>query len=392
MSHGPMAYVCPKRQIYVIDSTGLATPQTSASTDALMWGTWAPGSSQRVGHSWPTWSPDGSQIACFRIPQGGAPRVLVMEVNGISSAEVVDLGARLPIYLYWSPNGTQIAVLSQCMDDEGDKLSLTTVRPSQLGQERPIAEGTPLFFTWSGERVAAYIGGSHAQSSRLSVADPNGHAATEILPGIPSNFCAPVAINETDLIYVAAHNGANQVLRATVGDGTPQAIQAVDGLVGLVASPDKSMVAMAVAPGGDGTAYRNLSVLDVASGTVQHIVDLPCLGFFWTPDSKSLVVVSVDTHRNLMTWSTVQLNGDIDPITEMVPTRDFGFYLRFFEQYSQSHPIISHDSTHLLVSGELFGEHGQGEKPGTWTVPLSGARPTRICDGVFAVYGPSPIG
>jgi len=392
MSRNPIAYVCPKRQIYVINTEGLATPQTSATTDALVWGSWAPGSSHRVGHSWPTWSPDGTQIACFRIPQGGAPRVLVMETNGISSSEVVDLGPRLPIYLYWSPNGSQIAVLSQSMDNEGDKLSLSTIRPSQLGQERPVAEGTPLFFTWSGERVAAYIGGSDAQSSRLSVSDPNGHSATEILPGIPGNFCAPVSINDTDLVYVAAYNGSTQVLRTTVGSSVPQAIHPVNGLVGLVSSPDKKRIAMAVAPGGDGTAYRNLSVLDVASGRVQHIVDLPCLGFFWTPDSTRLVVVSVDTHRNLMTWSVVHLNGDIDPITEMVPTRDFGFYLRFFEQYSQSHPIISHDSKHLLVSGELFGEHGQGQKAGTWKIPLNGARPTRICDGVFAVYGPSPIG
>ena len=219
-----------------------------------------------------------------------------------------------------------------------------------------------------------------------------GHAATEILPGVPGNFCAPIALQNGDLVYVAVHDGVTRLLRSRIGDNAPTAIQAVNGLVGLVSSPDQTMIAMAVAPGGDGTAYRNLSVLDVATGTVQHIVDLPCLGFFWTPDSRSLVVVSVDTHRNLMTWSVVHLNGDIDPISEMVPTRDFGFYLRFFEQYSQSHPIISADSQYLLVSGELFGERGQGQDPGTWKIPLSGARPTRICDGVFAVYGPSPIG
>ena len=280
MNQRSIAYVCPKRQIYVIDTNGVATPQTSAGGDSLVWGTWASGAGQRVGHSWPTWSPDGTQIACFRIPQGGAPRVLVMDVNGISSSEVVDLGARLPIYLYWSPNGSQIAVLSQCMDDEGDKLSLTTVRPSQLGHERTVAEGTPLFFTWSDERIAAYIGGTHAQSSRLSVCDPMGHAATEILPGVPGNFCAPIALQNGDLVYVAVHDGVTRLLRSRIGDNAPTAIQAVNGLVGLVSSPDQTMIAMAVAPGGDGTAYRNLSVLDVATGTVQHIVDLPCLGFF----------------------------------------------------------------------------------------------------------------
>ena len=120
MADGPIAYVCPERQIHVIDSQGTHTPQTSAVADNLVWGNWTNSMSQSVGHSWPTWSPDGKKIACFRIPQGGAPRVLVIDVNGIASSELVDLGARLPIYLFWSPKGEQIAVLSQCLNDDGD--------------------------------------------------------------------------------------------------------------------------------------------------------------------------------------------------------------------------------------------------------------------------------
>jgi len=342
---------------------------------------------QTVGHSWPTWSPDGKRLACFRIPQGGTPRVLVIEVDGIESAELVDLGTRLPIYLFWSPNGTQLAVLTQYLEDDGDKLGLTCLRPDQLGFERTIAEGTPLFFTWLGERIAAYVGSMSTHGSRLSVTDPGGHLPVEVLPAIPGNFCAPIAFRER-LLYVGRHQGDTHIMHAGVGDSEPTLIEPARGLVGLVASPDGTLIARAMAPGGDGTSYRNLAIMDVATGELREVVDLPCLGFFWTPNSQALVVVSVDTNRNLMTWSTVSLDGDIDPISEMVPTRDFGFYLRFFEQYSQSHPIVSPDSTHLMVNGELLGEQGQGEGTGTWEVPLNGSKPKRIGDGVFAVYGP----
>lgn len=391
MVDGPIAYVCPERQVHVIDETGTHTPQTSASPDPLVWGNWATSKTHTVEHSWPTWSPDGKRIACFRIPQGGAPRVLVLEVNGIESSELVDLGSRLPIYLFWSPNGQQLGVLSQSLSDDGDKLSLTCLRPDKLGFERQICEGTPLFFTWFGERIAAYVGGASTGATCLSVTDPGGRLPTDILPGVPSNFCAPVALGD-QLLYVGIHKGGTHIMRAGIGDSTPKLIQPVDGLVGLVASPDHTMIACAVAPGGDGTAYRNLSIIDVASGNIREVIDLPCLGYFWTPNSKAIVIVSVDTHRNLMTWSTVNLNGDIDPISEMVPTRDFGFYLRFFEQYSQSHPIIGPSSTHILASGEVFGAHGQGEKVGTWEIPLDGSRPTQISDGVFGVYGPCHSG
>ena len=123
------------------------------------------------------------------------------------------------------------------------------------------------------------------------------------------------------------------------------------------------------------------------------MVDTPCLGFFWSPQSDYIVLVSVDTARNLMTWSVASLDGDVDPIAEMVPTRDFGFYLRFFEQYSQSHPIISPNASHILVSGELVNEPEQSNGDvGTWEIPIDGSSPRKISDGVFAVYGPAKVG
>ena len=385
MGNSRIAYVCGQRQIHVLEPDGQHIPQTVAAEGGLMWGSWQAQVSEVVAHSWPTWSPDGKSIACFRMPASGAPRVLVTQVNGIESTEFVDLGVQLPIYLYWSPTGNQLAILTQQLGQDGDKLGLLTLRADATGSTRSIAEGTPLFFTWFGERIAAFVGKDTHQASTLSVIDPTGRIPTQVLPGVPGNFCAPVAL-KNHILYVAHYNGASRILRAKCDEPTPQCIETVDGLVGLVASPDRSLVARAVAPGGDGTAYRNLALIDSASGEIRNIVDLPCLGFFWTPDNSALMTVSVDTSRNLMTWARVTLDGDIDPIAEMIPTRDYGFYLRFFEQYSQSHPIIDPTSQHFLACGEMLGELGSSNKASVWTVPLNGSKPTEVAEGVFAVY------
>jgi hypothetical protein len=147
-----------------------------------------------------------------------------------------------------------------------------------------------------------------------------------------------------------------------------------------------------VAQGGDGTPYGDLAVIDVATGTVTKVTDATCLAFLWMPDGSGLVTARVDTERNLMAWHRIDLDGTTTHLVDMYPTRDFGFYLRFFEQYTQSHRLIDPTSSTLLLAG---GVHGQGDPHNTsalWEVPLRGGPPKRIADGLFGVYGPKIAG
>ena len=185
----PIAYIGGKRQVHVIDRSGTDRAMTVPDSEPV-WGMWSSDASKTSSHSWPSWSPNGQYLACFRVTaQGQSARVLVSEVSGVRAAEVADLGARLPIYLYWSPNGKRIAVLTQ----DRENLHLSCVEPGVVDRESTLAHGSPLFFTWAGpDKVAAYIGGSDASTSRVALLDTSRIAPTMLLPRIPGNFCAPV--------------------------------------------------------------------------------------------------------------------------------------------------------------------------------------------------------
>lgn len=351
----------------------------------LMWGSW--GGKTRTTHSWPSWSPDGTRIACFAVAEDAEAHALVFEVNGIQSSAVSTLAGRLPIYLFWAPDGERLALLTQQVEQGQDTLQLAVASADTPGSEVVLAEGSPLFFTWAEDRLAAFVGNGETGETRLTVFNKLPHGPRTFLPGRPGNFCAPVWARDR-LVYVLQHGKEAKLVASGLQDAEPQELETLHGLVALLRGPQGRYVARAVASDGDGTPYRDLAVLDVQSGEVRPLTDAPCLAFFWLPDGSGLVTAQVDTDRNLMRWHRVGLDGERSHIIDMFPTRDFGFYLRFFEQYAQSHRIVDPSSTHLLLVGGL---HGHGDPHRTqvlWEVPLDGGEPLRLADAVFGVYGP----
>ncbi len=382
----PIAGIGPDRHVHVVDVHGEKRAQTAGGQPGVMWGWWDDGIA-RASHAWPTWSPDGRRLACFATDDEGRGEVLVLDVDGVASTAVAHLEDRLPIYLFWSAAGDRLAILTQRLHGSADRLCLGAADPDQAGSEIHVAEGTPLFFTWAGTRLAAFVGEPRDGGSRLALLAPDGGADRRLLPGHPGNFCAPVWIDER-LVYVLQDGPVARVVASGLDEPEPRVIESLTGLVALLGAPRGGLVARAVAPGGDGTPYRDLSVIDPASGRVTAVHPGPCLAFLWLPDSSGLVTARVDTEANLMRWQRVDLDGTVTPLCDMYPTRDFGFFLRFFEQYAQSHPMVAPDGRHLLVSGGLEGHGDPHRVRALWEVPLDGGEPRRVMDGLFGVYGP----
>lgn len=408
----PIAFVDDERQIVVIGRDGRFVPLTRSEVGRGVWDALTPNASdtsewETVDRtqppqapadadntstwSWPTWSPDGRQIGCFRFGKGAegshSTFVTVLDVDGVHAAELVDLDGRLPVYIQWHEQGRDIALLSQ----RDERLVLSALRPAEPGVESILADGSPLFFSWLGgrPRVAAFVG--NVSGGHLAIYDPRTHAATQVLPGQPGNFCTPVPLKdpatETDrVLYVAFHEGRTVVLSGAPGSADTRIYEAVEGLVALVPSPDRQKLARAVAPAGDGTPYRQLAVIDLTDGTVTPIADRPCLAFLWLPDGSGFLMAHVDTDRNLLVWSRVPMRGEPETMIEMYPSRDLGFYLRFFEQYAESHPLIDPTGRFLLLSGVI---PGKDERSRIWQVRISDGRAEAVADGLFGVYGPS---
>lgn len=383
MSGTPLAYVDPRRQIYVLDGRGRHLPQTWSAD--RFFGQWTVAAEETSAWSWPTWSPDARRLGCFRIAQDATrtAHVQVLEVGGVTADELVDLGDRLPIYLFWSPSGEHLAVLSQ----RDDRLMLTVAHPGEVGNETELAEGSPLFFTWAGERVAAYVGNGD-DSARMALIDPRDARPTVVLPGMPANFCAPIALPD-GVLYVAQREGRTWMVVGRAGSAEVRDVAAVDGLAALVASPDRRTIARALAPGGDGTPYTGLALVDVASGEETPLEQIPeCLAFTWSPTGDCLLVARVDTDRNLLTWSRVDRDGRAERLVDTYPTRDLGFYLRFFEQYTQSHPLVDPAGRHLVLAGGLHGHGDPHGRPRLWRVSIDDGSVEELGEGVFAVWAP----
>ncbi|MEZ4322455.1 MAG: hypothetical protein R3F61_33620 [Myxococcota bacterium] len=373
-----IAYVAPNRQIHLVEPDGRSSGLTDAA-DGLIWASWVSAGQARYAHTWPGFSPSGDRVACFRLREGGNASVLVSSLDGITSSEVLDLPDQVPIYLQWSVDGERLAAVSQ----SGEDLLLTVGRTASVSSQKILAKGSPLFFTWTPDgRLATFIGGGSA-NARMMIMDPDMRRPTEVLPGTPGDFCAPVTAG--DSVLYGVHAGGRAEIVRVRGEGDAQHLPGGEGLLAFVASPDGRSLARAVAPGGDGSPYQGLSILDLESGTERLISDMTCLAFMWVPDGSGLVVARVDSDRGLVEWYFIDTDGTARHVADLLPTRDFRFYLRFFEQYTQSHPIVDPDSRHLLLAGVLRGQI-QGAR--IWKCPLHGGAPREVAEGQFATFSP----
>jgi dipeptidyl aminopeptidase/acylaminoacyl peptidase len=385
MTGHPFVMLSETREVRTVDARGRETRHGSLPGGDVLWGEWGLKASDPASFSWPTWSPDGRRVACFRLPDPSrkSAALFVLDPAGVVTTELSDLGSRLPIYLHWSPSGNQLAWLAQ----KSGGLDLFVQAADAPGTApKSLCSGSPLFFTWAGERVAAFVGDRAGVTSRIEVFEP-GRARSTVLPGLPGNFCAPLWIGER-VVYVRQEGGRAEIVTSTVDDPTPRVLEVVDGLVALVASPDRRHLLRGVAPGGDGTPYRDLARIDVESGEITPLVDAPCLAFFWLPQGDGAVIARVDTEQNLVAWHRVGFDGTAESLPGLYPTRDFAFLLRFFEQYHQSHQLVDPAGRHLLLAGSLEGRSEPTAPPRIWRVDLESGDADDLGEGLFAAWAP----
>lgn len=379
-----IAVIRPDRQLEVLDRQH----QVSWGTGAVAGVLWAPGwgaapEPEGVLYSWPSWDQTGRRLACFRASQqGGSPELVLLHAGGFRTDVLLHLDDRIPIYAQWSPDGTRLAVLYQ----EGQRLGLTVTDPRD-GTTVDLANGSPLFFTWADpDHVVAFVGdqpdlsgatGNRAQIGAFRV-DGRDHRA---FPGTPGNFCAPVRV-AGGIAYVAHHDGELSLWLADASGS--RRLTGVVGLAAMLPDPTGQRLAIAVAPD-DRSPYRELHVLDPATGERREVVDRPLTAFLWSPTGEAIVVASTDPKSGSVAFHTQGLDGSTVALGEVRPSRDLRFYLRFFEQFAQSHPLIDPAGRALLAAGSL---DRSGNTRGLWRLPLDGGDPVQLGEGLLGVWGP----
>ena len=182
----------------------------------------------------------------------------------------------------------------------------------------------------------------------------------ELVVEEPDGVRTPVASVAGFTMFVVNRQGSRVALQV-VGESTPIQVALSD----VPAVPTGGVV-----------------VVDVESGEVNVASQSPSVGFFWSPDGESLLVMGTDD--DLVAPHVWQTSGESTEFTQYRPSgtvaRDL---LPFFPQYAQSLTFWSPDSTAFAFGGAIEGNQG------IWVQRVDETEPTKVADGIWVAWSGS---
>jgi dipeptidyl aminopeptidase/acylaminoacyl peptidase len=271
-------------------------------------------------------------------------------------------GARLrPFYLYWSPDSTQVSVLSSV---EGETFLELGLAPAGVeGAYRSLDQGAPFYWAWRGDShtIVAHVnlGVPGSEGERLSLLSlAPGFNRSEI-GADPGAFQAPSFSPDGKSIAYASTAEAVSTLHLRAMDGSGERTVATDtGGAFLEFSRDGARLAYLAAIRLQPVPAGTLTVVDLrAGGKKKTLKETPVLEFFWAPDGRTLTFVVPDTSENIdpMFMRNERLpyirlmgydaaTGATWVIARFPPSRGFFSVLPYFDQYQRSSTMWSPDS------------------------------------------------
>lgn len=392
------------RQLHVAPGAG------GAATQQVTWsrqvgGLAATGSARTPdGCTWPGWSPDGRWLAAFRAEKegrDGTACLFVAEVGGVREQVLFRKRDAHPVYARWSPDGRRIALLCQ----QEDELLLYAVEVDG-GAHRLVEHGVPLFFEWTPDATGLLVHcGRGPGKGRLLRRVVAGRGADVVFPVAPGDFCAPVVLpgpRPRILFAAAAASGTSHVCTADLDGEDLRHVVTLRGLLALAPDPGGRRVALAGAPGGEGSPFDGLWLADLEGGPLRQVSTHPMMAFFWADQGASLVYAAADRTHGCVRWYRCRLGvpDPSDSVEEELfvtwPTAEQVFLLHFFEQLAGSHGPVDPTGRWLVVASWPAPSPGgrdpadPGRLPRILCVDLSAAdpEPRVLAHGSIAVHGP----
>lgn len=341
--------------------------------------------------SWPCWSPNGDWLSCFQTRVGptgdGTVWLSVLEADGVEEQRLAQLEAGIPIYAQWSPDSSQVAVLTQ----EETHLSLGVCTVGDLGAYRLMEEGVPVFFSWTQDARRLLIHSGSEGETRMMLRDVVGEDPDEIFSKSPGNFCTPLVVGN-QAVFVGRDESHGVLCVSDWAGSQIQGITGIEGLVAVVASPDGRYLAFSGAPPGNRQPYQGIWIVDLEDCKVSQLNSESVVAFFWSPDSSALALVTRGRGPAQLVWSLQHLEGG-EPIqlTSFYPSLDQKFFLHFFEQFAVSHSPISSDGQRIVFSSHPSpSARGSDTTAHICTVNIDGTTPRTdvLVPGDFAIFSP----
>lgn len=322
----------------------------------------------------PVWSPDGSSLAWGQRTGTG----FGVGISTPGSDLITTLSTpNLPFYVHWSPDSRHLGVLHN--GTSGVQFQIADVSQESTSL---LDEDAPFYFSWSPDSDMVV---THAGATRAETLTPDGERA-ELEP-TTANYLAPQWTPE-GVFHVVGDR-----LVVEDGEGERRPVAEVSGLTLFVANSEGSRVALQ-STGQDGEGLTAASenfpevttdavvVVDVETGDTEVVHDSASLGFFWSRDGRSLLVLAAaDGMLAPKVWSID------DTETEYAPFRPAPSLVQdtlpFFPQYAQSVSFWSPDSSAFAFAGAVEGETG------VWVQALDESSPTRVADGSWVSWSPA---
>jgi TolB protein len=330
----------------------------------------------------PTWSPDAQRIAIARsdLNEAGVSSALLLVSH--DNAEGHTLTTPFPpFYIFWSPSGEQLAYLSNWSGLEGPSMALRIVDVTRQ-VATTLAEGSPYYFSWApnGGELLAHIG-----SNRMELQSISGERRA--LRNTAAGFAAPQwSADGERLVYALDTPDTQQLIIADLQGRAINEITDFEERISFLLSPDGERLAYVLTPSNAGAnTLGPLYVADVETLRTRELTDQPVWGFFWSPDSAKLAYLAMEQPAGQiwLRWWVWDGQANI-PYSRFLPSRTFlENYLVFSDQYAQSAPIWSPDSSAFAFAGRI-----PNNRPGVWVQALGGGEPMRVADGVYVTWSP----
>ena len=365
-------------------------------------------------YNWPVWSDEG-YLAFFCCDRSVDEQVFVTLDADAEATQIITETGRTVIYAAWLPglsgNASRLAML---VNDVAGTLKLDIVTLDQVAVDAgrveladvdTIMTGSPLYFHWNtdGTQLSLHVNGDSLEiydfvtGSLLDSDVASGDDAT-LDRYQPAQWSAG-----GDLLFVGADNGSA---------GTLSVLGEDQQLVNIgVASDDN--VAFAWSPDGRYIAYSYrtqnqfgpVTIYDAQEDVLVGTTDVDSvLSFFWSPDSQSIAMTTLEQGTQRATAGTRQFAGQrMQPVQNQtlsldwyiyrldsrfseyldsyVPTTEQTYMLVYAEQFAVSHQFWSDDSRSITYARV----NSDGSRSIVVANTRSGAIDT-VADGLFSVW------
>jgi hypothetical protein len=255
---------------------------------------------------------------------------------------------------------------------------------------RMLYQAAPLFFDWGPNARRLYVhAGSPTQPemNAFVVRDTKGELPDEVLPQTPGRYCRPLILKDR-AVHVSRVNGMEHLVCSDLLGGDERILLEYEGLGAVMPARSRNSVVFSSAPNAGQTPYRGASLIGLNNQGTTRLTEDDILCFFWSDKGEQLIYVRIVPEFNCLAWCSVRDNENPVELIRFRPSREMLYYLNFFDQFAETHPLISADGRYLVFAGLLESETPES-KPRLFVLDLRGADVLRcVGQGTFGCFEP----